>query len=333
MSQDAPTPRKTSLNVLDVWECESVVSGGGSGVQLVDTCDQEVSLSLEASRNLSSTWTVIDDCQFITYDQDRRQLCNLLWELRPHWTPKDLVAVVNKLANVGICSIAALTDALAGDLNQRLRHSDQPAFLPGTIAELKRHVGVACTRAELASAAREAANRQTSPPKCPRKRQLCNALWESRPNWSPEALLAAERKLAGVGIVTIDAFDSGLADDLNERLRRGGQKAFSAEAITAFKCHRFDRSQNAAEEECDQDRARETLRGVLTQSRPLWTLQDVIKAEDKLASVGVISVETLVEALPRNLNKRLRCAGLKTFSPNTIGELCSHLGLPCASGN
>mmetsp|Transcript_79105 Transcript_79105/g.175347 ORF Transcript_79105/g.175347 Transcript_79105/m.175347 type:complete len:1100 (+) Transcript_79105:77-3376(+) len=60
------------------------------------------------------------------------------------------------------------------------------------------------------------------------------------------------------------------------------------------------------------------LREILFEAQPKMTAQDLSNAELKLAQVGITSAAHLAEALKGQLNKRLREAGLKTFTAETV---------------
>lgn len=75
------------------------------------------------------------------------------------------------------------------------------------------------------------------------------------------------------------------------------------------------------------DVARERLRAVLQEAQPSWTEKSVFVAQEKLAQIGVDSADVLAEALKENLNDRLREAGLKAFSAETLRGLRAALAV------
>mmetsp|Transcript_63495 Transcript_63495/g.148012 ORF Transcript_63495/g.148012 Transcript_63495/m.148012 type:complete len:885 (-) Transcript_63495:29-2683(-) len=67
--------------------------------------------------------------------------------------------------------------------------------------------------------------------------------------------------------------------------------------------------------------------GVLSAARPTWTARDASAVQQKLAKVGITTIESLAAALEGPLNDRLRDAGVRTFTAETICALREHLGI------
>lgn len=172
------------------------------------------------------------------------------------------------------------------------------------------------------------------------RRLLCDLLWVARPRWVPRDLAAAERKLLRVGVASVrELLEELVAGDLNERLRSAGLQPFGGAALEEFRT----RAQRVAEEGERAVLCRATWRNdaprpgrgqaargrllceVLWESRPAWTPADLSAAERKLALVGIEDVGSLDGALTAGLNKRLREAGLKTFSADTVAALRKRL--------
>jgi len=70
---------------------------------------------------------------------------------------------------------------------------------------------------------------------------------------------------------------------------------------------------------------------VLLEARPCWSFSDVAGAGNKLAKIGIQTVEELTAALQerRELNQRLRLAGFRTFHSDTVRELRAALDVRC----
>mmetsp|Transcript_117217 Transcript_117217/g.343323 ORF Transcript_117217/g.343323 Transcript_117217/m.343323 type:complete len:890 (-) Transcript_117217:169-2838(-) len=64
---------------------------------------------------------------------------------------------------------------------------------------------------------------------------------------------------------------------------------------------------------------------VLRKARPTWTAKDASIAQQKLSKIGVTSVSALADAIEGPLNDRLRAAGLRTFTVETIESLKKQL--------
>mmetsp|Transcript_1001 Transcript_1001/g.2560 ORF Transcript_1001/g.2560 Transcript_1001/m.2560 type:complete len:437 (+) Transcript_1001:81-1391(+) len=70
-------------------------------------------------------------------------LRDLLWECKPTWSTTELVAVVRKLAAVGVTDVSQLKAAMLDGLNSRLREVGQKTFSMETIGELRVRLGLA----------------------------------------------------------------------------------------------------------------------------------------------------------------------------------------------
>ena len=60
-------------------------------------------------------------------------------------------------------------------------------------------------------------------------------LSEARPSWSEKDLLAVEEKLSKIGVSTAEQLAELLAEGLNKRLLKAGQKAFNSETLAALR--------------------------------------------------------------------------------------------------
>lgn len=64
---------------------------------------------------------------------------------------------------------------------------------------------------------------------------------------------------------------------------------------------------------------------VLSRARPTWTARDAAAAQQKLAKIGVTTFRALEEALEGPINDRLKLAGQRTFTVETIHALKQQL--------
>jgi len=227
-----------AINIFDAWERETVISNCPSdidgNVQVIGIWERESMISTEeADHDLVPTI----DCRPIVFDiaqeraqpqEERRQLCNTLWQSQCHWSPNNLVVADNALAKVGICSLEALISALSDDLRDILG-TKFGGFGPGAVGSLRRHLGVARGGEPLGPRmCRQDQVKQSS------QRELCNLLWEARPAWTSTDLLAAEQKLLRVGVHSVPTLIDKLSIDLNAKLLRAGLKPFKQETIDLF---------------------------------------------------------------------------------------------------
>jgi len=171
------------------------------------------------------------------------------------------------------------------------------------------------------------------------ERLLCDVLWESCPSWMPSDLVAAEKKLAAVGVKDLNSFDQMLTSGLNHHLRKAGLKTFRADTITSFKRYHnkangrvhadnklcvfstcSEMPQPPAEITKPLSNQEPILRAMLWECRPTWSHVEIQAVEHKLAQVGVNNVSALAALLSKDLNEQLRKAGLKAFSTETMKE-------------
>lgn len=290
----------------------------------------------------------------------RRRLCDLLWSSRPCWLAKDLVVAERKLFKAGITSVEVLSQALeSGALELRLQRVGVQPFRESTVQELAQHCrsrgvpggGRGCGQGQATGPADGCSSHGAAAPAIPadgtqgeaadlaavgrldagrtaRERSLCDLLWEARPKWTPQELHRAVKKLAQVGIEDIAALDAVLLQgQLNQRLREAQLKAFGSDAIRALR-RRLDEVHGRADKQEAWLRSGDgpaSLRDVLWECRPTWSASEALAAERKLASIGVKCVDDLAIAVRNGLNERLKEAGLRTFSPKTLGELRQRL--------
>mmetsp|Transcript_143763 Transcript_143763/g.446717 ORF Transcript_143763/g.446717 Transcript_143763/m.446717 type:complete len:289 (-) Transcript_143763:63-929(-) len=151
------------------------------------------------------------------------------------------------------------------------------------------------------------------------RRMLCDVLWASQPCWGPDDLLAAQRKLAKVGVDSVASLVAALRVDLERHLakvdRRGAPRL------------RVPEVQKDSGEGCARLEQGRLLCDVLWKSRPTWTPAMLAAAQRKLSMVGINHLASLDRALSKGLNRRLRKAGLKTFSVDTIVALRRHMDI------
>lgn len=240
---------------------------------------------------------------------EHRKLCNLLWESRPMWRPKDFVSAEKKLQRVGIETLDTLSAWLVPRerLTKKLQQIGEQPFSKPSLKEFTR-------RLKLRSAD-DSPNGRQHPPSEPRSKErfLWDMLWAARPLWSPVELAAADRKLTSIGINSIPALRKAAAGGINDKLRKVGAKSFTSDTVRALKKYVPDNQQ--------------VWSIFLSEARPLWTPQDVASAEQKLTKVGVASIFALSEALRPgvDLNRRLQDGGFKGFTSETIDALRQQL--------
>mmetsp|Transcript_124220 Transcript_124220/g.362598 ORF Transcript_124220/g.362598 Transcript_124220/m.362598 type:complete len:516 (-) Transcript_124220:153-1700(-) len=164
------------------------------------------------------------------------------------------------------------------------------------------------------------------------RRLLCDVLWASQPEWGPADLVAAERKLAKAGVDSVAGLVAVLCNDLDRHLAQVGNGKRGTFNLKAFKTPQEVRA-GAVWGHSGKGRGMEGPRleqgrllcDVLWQSRPTWTPAMLAAAQRKLAMVGIHDLASLDRALSGGLNRRLRKAGLKTFSADTIVALRRHM--------
>mmetsp|Transcript_35205 Transcript_35205/g.90477 ORF Transcript_35205/g.90477 Transcript_35205/m.90477 type:complete len:352 (-) Transcript_35205:189-1244(-) len=176
--------------------------------------------------------------------------------------------------------------------------------------------------------------------KVSQRRRLCDVLWLAQPKWEPKDLQVAEKKLAMVGIITVAALADVLAKrDLSRQLRQAGVQTFRAETREAFEVQARKSLDNPdlrlpgaalGSHRNESISPKRLLCEVLWASRPRWMPVDLVRAERKLAQVGVEELPALDEEL-ENLNQLLRKAGLKAFGSDTLAALREHLDQACGA--
>lgn len=172
-----------------------------------------------------------------------RLLCDALWKSRPRWTPAMLAAAQRKLAMVGIHDLASLDRALSGGLNRRLRKAGLKTFSADTIVALRRHMGAFFGRLGIEDKETAWMSSGSGVSKALLQDVLMEpplraVLSQSRPTWSASDLVAAERKLALIGINSVSSLAGALAGDLNQQLRAAGLKTFNPETVRELR-HRL----------------------------------------------------------------------------------------------
>ena len=95
-------------------------------------------------------------------------LRQLLQQARPNWSEADLQSAVQKLSVIGVTTAPLLAQALASDLNGRLRAAGQKIFTATTVMELKAR-SAASMAAAAAADAEAAAAVALAQPQCSRK--------------------------------------------------------------------------------------------------------------------------------------------------------------------
>jgi len=270
------------------------------------------------SPDIETTSSIYDLCKGLRFlditadprEQERRHLCNLLWESLARWAPRDLLLAERRLFKVGIHCVPDLTSFLQSRIRKQLQ-IDTKLFTPTDVQQLAVHLGIA--KGSECNVRRKPRTKE---------RLLCDLVWDARPSWTPVDFVAAETKLELIGVRTLDDLDKVLPGHLNTKLKQAGLKSFSSETISAFKCY-LDKVYHRDDKQAAwMDSVGESsLHDVLWETRPSWTAADVSAAEKKLAVLGITDVGGLSEALTTDINKSLQAAGKKPFLDSTIEEL------------
>jgi len=166
-------------------------------------------------------------------DEDRRQLCDALWQSQPHWSPKDLASAEKELASVGINSLEALIIALLDNFREKLGRK-QRAFGRGAVGSLRRYLGMARGGGLLAPRAHREEPLQQTPLQQTPQRELCNLLWKARPTWTSVELVVAEQQLLAVGVNSVSSLIDKFSHGLNDKLVEAGLKPFRQKSIDAL---------------------------------------------------------------------------------------------------
>jgi len=155
--------------------------------------------------------------------EEEVDLRSFLQAAQTSWSDKDLGAVEEKLARIGIEDVTELVAALRPgvkkrSLNKKLRDAGDKGFAPATIEALQQ-------QATLVEASHG----------------LRAFLRFAQPGWKTKDLDSVEEKLAKVGIVAVEDLLStlrvGVSDSLNRRLRRVGERCFTAETLAVLQRH------------------------------------------------------------------------------------------------
>lgn len=183
---------------------------------------------------------------------------------------------------------------------------------------------------------RMAGNLEEMPTEREERRQLCDVLWYSQPQWSPSQLHAAEQRLAKAGISNLHLLLEGLMGNLNQKVRAATREGLACGTVGQLRRHLGvarggklltprPKMPTLKETSCTRSQGRK-LCDALWEARPAWTPTDLLAAERKLQSVGVDSLETLRNALDNDLNSSICKAGFRPFHADSIAALQQHIG-------
>jgi len=153
--------------------------------------------------------------------------------------------------------------------------------------------------------------------------ELSTFLRSACPDWSTTCLAAVQEKLAKVQINNLPEllihFSTAGGKVLNEKLKAAGEKCFTLETLRVL-CSAAESAGNPGTL---------GLLEVLRVSCPQWSERQVLATQEKLLKIQIKTKEDLKQSLelkvPHSLNDKLRLAGEKTFSSDTLQALREQL--------